>query len=500
MTFLARRSPIPAIELDQPIAAAYNQAGDRYLVYADGDPAKLFSFDGRYAYGDRKIWALLDERLHALFISGAQTVRILDLGCGPGTWLRRVVTRASELGFRNIIARGFDIAEDQVRRARELSASLSNRRGVDLRFEVGNICERFPESDASIDLCLCLYGVLKHIPAGDLPPVLSEIRRVTRGDFITTVRAIGSMPTAYVGAIEEARKFRQDNENDRFEVEFQDGRRACVCSHLFGAKELRALVLPHLAVKDLIGLDLFHSRFGEDSRWNPDRCGHSPQLDCDLDRLEHFYCRNQGFIDHATHLLLVAAPHIRAAAPLQKPRAAPASRAPMPSMDPTPEHPMNLKDLVTPATVITDIRAGTKPEILAELAGRAAILTGLDRKEVFRALLDREAASSTGLGLGVAMPQARFKELRAPVALFARLGRPVDFHALDGRPVDMLFLLLGPEPATGTYLKLLVAASRALREPGVRERLRERFDAQSIADALQDSAMSIPFDRSGGTT
>ena len=59
---------------------------------------------------------------------------------------------------------------------------------------------------------------------------------------------------------------------------------------------------------------------------------------------------------------------------------------------------MNLTDIVTPNTVITDIR-GTKPEILAELAGRAAILTGLDRMVIFRTLLDREAAVRPALAL-----------------------------------------------------------------------------------------------------
>jgi PTS system nitrogen regulatory IIA component len=149
---------------------------------------------------------------------------------------------------------------------------------------------------------------------------------------------------------------------------------------------------------------------------------------------------------------------------------------------------MNLRDLVTPQTVIRDLRASTKSELLAKLAGRAAFLTGLDRMSLFRALQDRESIGSTGLGLGVAMPEARLGELHIPLVLFARLGRPVDFQALDGRPVDLLILLLGPKPATATYLKLLVSASRALKKPDICERLRTRFDVSSIVVALQLSA------------
>ena len=151
---------------------------------------------------------------------------------------------------------------------------------------------------------------------------------------------------------------------------------------------------------------------------------------------------------------------------------------------------MKLADLVTPQAVIRDIRHNTKPEVLAELAGRAASLTGLDRAAIFRALLDHEASASSGLGLGVAMLHARFAGLTQPVALFAQLAYPIEYHALDKRPVDTLFLLLGPEPATTPYLKLLLAASRALRDPAVRQSLRENFDVPSIAKALQENTLS----------
>ncbi len=303
MTAQALHRTAPAA--DRAIATAYNQAGDDYLRYADGDPSRLFLFGSRYAYADRRIWEALETKLRSLHISGVETVRILDMGCGPGTWLRRVVTRARELGFRHIIARGFDIAEDQVLRARELSQPLCGRRGVDLTFEVGDICGRYPEADRSVDLCLCLYGVLNHLPAHDLSPILQEVARITRGDFVTTVRAVGSIPTVYVGAVEDARAFRQDNQHNTLDVEFRNGRRVRVSSHLFKAAELKAIIVPHLAIKDLFGLDLFHSRFAEDPRWKVGICQHSVQFGRELERLEKRFSHDADFIDHATHLLLV---------------------------------------------------------------------------------------------------------------------------------------------------------------------------------------------------
>jgi hypothetical protein len=45
---------------------------------------------------------------------------------------------------------------------------------------------------------------------------------------------------------------------------------------------------------------------------------------------------------------------------------------------------MTLTDLVTKDTVLTNLRAFTKPELLAELAGCAAFLTHLDRMNIFR--------------------------------------------------------------------------------------------------------------------
>src|SRR5271168_5515551 len=108
------------------IASAYNQAGADYGAYADGDPTRLFEFSGCHAYADRRIWTLLQRKLSELRAAGARSISILDAGCGPGTWLRRIVTQAHLLGFDQITARGFDVARVQLQRARLLAADVSN--------------------------------------------------------------------------------------------------------------------------------------------------------------------------------------------------------------------------------------------------------------------------------------------------------------------------------------------------------------------------------------
>ncbi len=118
MPSLSRSSPTEQGEM--AIASAYNEAGYRYGRYADGSARNLFTFDGRHAYSDRKAWDLIEVEFWNCARAACEILRVLDIGCGPGTWLRRVVVRARQLGFE-ITAQGIDIADAQVNRARALS-------------------------------------------------------------------------------------------------------------------------------------------------------------------------------------------------------------------------------------------------------------------------------------------------------------------------------------------------------------------------------------------
>src|SRR3984893_5236792 len=293
-------------EATNDVAEIYNQAGDDYVSYADGDPSQPFAFDGMHAYADRCVWAVLETKLTDLRASGASSVRFLDAGCGPGTWLRRLVIRARALGFSSITARGFDIAQAQIQRARLAARGLSSLPGVNLTFDVADLTDRLPEPDASVDLAHCLYSALSHLPVASLTDISTEIARVTSGYFITTVRPIGSTPTAFVDSIEKVSRLKQDHVRNRCEIDLSDGRHLAFSFHQFAAVELRNYFAGCFDIEDLRGLDLFHSRFMPDSRWNPV----SPPGDGELaGELEGFWAAptlHPEFMDRATHLLLVA--------------------------------------------------------------------------------------------------------------------------------------------------------------------------------------------------
>ena len=145
---------------------------------------------------------------------------------------------------------------------------------------------------------------------------------------------------------------------------------------------------------------------------------------------------------------------------------------------------MPLLDFLTPEAVVPALRVSGKKQALQELATHAARLTGLDERAVFEALLQRERLGSTGIGEGLAIPHGKLASLTRLFGLVARLDKPIDFEALDGQPVDIIFLLLAPEGAGADHLKALARVARALREPGMLDRIRKTRDADALYAVL----------------
>ena len=151
---------------------------------------------------------------------------------------------------------------------------------------------------------------------------------------------------------------------------------------------------------------------------------------------------------------------------------------------------MDLDDIITTDSVIPRLKASSKKQALQELASKASEISGLEQREVFDVLLERERLGTTGVGGGIAIPHGKLATLDRLRGVFARADRAIDFDSIDDRPVDLIFLLLAPESAGADHLKALARVSRLLRDPGMCDKLRGCDTKDAIFALLTQSTSS----------
>jgi PTS system nitrogen regulatory IIA component len=133
---------------------------------------------------------------------------------------------------------------------------------------------------------------------------------------------------------------------------------------------------------------------------------------------------------------------------------------------------MDIGILLDRGAVAARLSAPTKRQALGAVAEIAARQLHLPAGVILDALMEREAAGSTGVGQGVAVPHARLKGLTSVRGVFVRLDQPVDFDAVDDQPVDLLFALFAPPECSTQHLRALAQVSRLLRQADLRQQLR----------------------------
>lgn len=111
---------------------------------------------------------------------------------------------------------------------------------------------------------------------------------------------------------------------------------------------------------------------------------------------------------------------------------------------------------------------------LAVEAGRVS-----DREQALADLLEREAESTTGVGMGIGIPHAKTTGVEEPTLAFARSSAGVDFGAMD-EPATLFFMILVPEASSDDHLQILSDLSRSLVHEETREKLHEADSAEAV--------------------
>lgn len=147
---------------------------------------------------------------------------------------------------------------------------------------------------------------------------------------------------------------------------------------------------------------------------------------------------------------------------------------------------MKLDEIFLPCAPEGGTEATTKRQVLGMIAAAFASGHGLDERQVFDILNERERLGSTAIGGGVAIPHGKLPGLTRLAGCVLRLETPTGFEAFDDEPVDIVVALLAPDTGSAEHLRVLARLSRMLRDPQQCEALRATPDAESLRQALTE--------------
>jgi PTS system nitrogen regulatory IIA component len=146
---------------------------------------------------------------------------------------------------------------------------------------------------------------------------------------------------------------------------------------------------------------------------------------------------------------------------------------------------MRLSELLDEDSVISDLKAKDKTEVLEELVeALRKRRPSLDKNALVKVLLERERLGSTGIGDGIAIPHGKFHGVAHPIISFGRSRKGLDFESVDGEPAYLFFLLVAPENSASVHLKALARVAKILKNSTYRKTLMEAADEKHLYQAI----------------
>jgi fructose PTS system EIIBC or EIIC component len=144
---------------------------------------------------------------------------------------------------------------------------------------------------------------------------------------------------------------------------------------------------------------------------------------------------------------------------------------------------MKITELLTKDTIQLNLSSQSKNGVIDELVSVLDKSGKLhDPEEFKKAILNREAQSTTGIGEGIAIPHAKTSAVQEPAIAFGKSAEGVDYDSLDGDPAHLFFMIAATEGANQTHLEALSRLSSMLMDMDVRKSL---LNAASKEEILQ---------------
>lgn len=146
---------------------------------------------------------------------------------------------------------------------------------------------------------------------------------------------------------------------------------------------------------------------------------------------------------------------------------------------------MKLRDILSEERIKIPLENTIKEKIIGEMVELIDKSQKIRNKsQILKAVLDREAVMSTGVGDEVAIPHGKADGVEDIAAALGITKEPVDFNSLDEKPVRLVWLLVGPQDKTGPHLKALSRISRLMHKKHFREKLIKTTNPKDMIEAI----------------
>lgn len=151
---------------------------------------------------------------------------------------------------------------------------------------------------------------------------------------------------------------------------------------------------------------------------------------------------------------------------------------------------MKITQLLTEETIILNLDATSKQQVLEELTGQLEQAGKLvDRQAFLKDILTRENQSTTGIGEGIAIPHAKSVAVDAPAIAFGRSEHGLDYESLDGQPAHLFFMIAATEGANDDHLEALSRLATFLMDEKFRSSILAASSKQQVLQAITDKEM-----------
>lgn len=148
----------------------------------------------------------------------------------------------------------------------------------------------------------------------------------------------------------------------------------------------------------------------------------------------------------------------------------------------------SITDLLHDNTIILDLAEQSKDSVISKLSqelvktGNITDLIGFET-----AIHNRENESTTGIGMGIAIPHGKSAYVTKPTLAFARSTDGIDWQSLDGTAAQLIFMIAVPENnKEDIHLKILQRLSRKLMDSDFRQALLDAPDKAAIKTLLNE--------------